>query len=202
MKIVFASHNQGKIRELQTLISESHLNWELIPQAELFVDNIPETGLTFVENALLKARHASQVTGLPAIADDSGLEVFALKGAPGIYSARYAGKNATSSANIAKLLEELRFVPEKNRRAAFQCVLVYLNYFDDPTPIISQGTWEGSILQAPQGEQGFGYDPIFFDPIQNSSAAELPLAIKNKISHRGKALNDLLAKMIKKVDQI
>jgi XTP/dITP diphosphohydrolase len=156
------------------------------------VPDADETGLTFVENAILKARNAAQHTGLPAIADDSGLEVDFLNGAPGIYSARYAGDGG-SAANNAKLLEALAGVPEAGRSARFQCLLVYLRHADDPTPIICQGTWEGWILEAPRGAAGFGYDPLFFVPTEGLSAAELPAERKNTLSHRGQALRCLLA---------
>jgi XTP/dITP diphosphohydrolase len=198
MKIVFASHNAGKIHELQALLAEFHI--DIIPQTDLNVSEVPETGLTFVENALIKARHACQATGLPAIADDSGLAVSALRGAPGIYSARYAGEKATSTDNIQKLLEQLKDVPDEERQASFHCVLVYLNTADDPTPLICHATWHGVILTNPQGKNGFGYDPVFFDMEQNQCAAELPLAIKNKISHRGKALRLLMKQLSEKIN--
>lgn len=191
MKIIFASSNQGKIRELQAMLAA--FNIDIIPQSELGVSDAAETGLTFVENALIKARHACEVTGLPAIADDSGLEVAALAGAPGIYSARYAGENAASQDNIKKLLQDL--ADKKNRQACFQCVLVFLTHATDPTPLICQGTWHGSILSAAAGEQGFGYDPIFFDSTQQCSAAQLSPDIKNRISHRGQALQSLMKKL-------
>lgn len=200
MKVVFASNNPGKVLELQALFNEAHLNWDVIPQSKFNVSDIAETGLTFVENALLKARHASRHTGLPAIADDSGLEVIALKGAPGIYSARYAGNNATANDNMAKLLDKLHSIPKENRQAAFQCALVYLRHPEDPTPIICQGTWHGFILDNPRGQDGFGYDPLFFDPKENCTAAELSLDIKNKISHRGKAFHALLEKIAQEKD--
>lgn len=193
MKIVFASNNQGKIHEMQTLFAG--LDLQLIKQSELGVDEVEETGLTFVENALLKARHAAKITGLPAIADDSGLIVNVLNGAPGIYSARYAGKNASSQHNIEKLLHELQQIPEEKRVAAFYCVLVFLNHPDDPTPLICDGTWHGRILTAPSGEKGFGYDPVFYDLQSRCAAAELPIEIKNRISHRGQALQSLLKKL-------
>lgn len=193
MKIVFASNNAGKIRELQSILKPLAL--EIIPQTILGVTEVEETGLTFVENALLKARHAAQHTGLPAIADDSGLEVNALNHAPGIYSARYAGKNASSQDNIKKLLNELHNVPDNKRQARFYCCLVYLSQVDDPTPIICEGTWSGLILKQPAGSDGFGYDPVFFDSNENCSAAELPLAKKNLLSHRGKALKCLIEKL-------
>lgn len=193
MKVVFASNNAGKIHELNVLLNEFDLS--IIPQSELGVEDVPETGLTFVENALIKARHACLKTGLPAIADDSGLIVEALHGAPGIRSARFAGERASAQDNIKKLLSELAFVPDEQREARFYCVLIYLSHAEDPTPLICQGSWEGVILKSPCGEKGFGYDPIFFDPKQNCSAAELPMNIKNQISHRGKALRSLLANM-------
>lgn len=193
MKIVFASTNAGKIRELQALLNDVDI--QVLPQNELGVTEIPETGLTFEENALIKARHACSETGLPAIADDSGLEVPVLQGAPGIYSARYAGKNATSTDNIKKLLQELKNISAENPEACFHCVLVYLRHADDPNPIICHGIWQGSILNAPRGEKGFGYDPVFFDSTYQCSAAELPLGVKNKISHRGKALHLLMEKL-------
>ncbi len=193
MKIVFASNNPGKIHELQALVK--NLNLKIIPQSELNVTAIEETGLTFVENALLKARHACRETGLPAIADDSGLEVAALNGAPGIYSARYAGPNATAKNNIEKLLSILKNIPEERRQANFHCSLVYLSHTTDPTPLICEGTWHGRILNMPQGNHGFGYDPIFYVPDQHCSAAELDLEVKNRFSHRGQALRMLVEKL-------
>jgi XTP/dITP diphosphohydrolase len=197
MKIVFASHNGGKIRELSALVQP--FNIEIIPQALLSVSEIPETGLTFVENALLKARHAALQTGLPAIADDSGLEVSALNGAPGIYSARFAGLKATAVDNNKKLLAALTNVPKAARAARYYCALVFLLHAEDPTPLICEGTWEGTILETPHGEQGFGYDPLFFDVNEQCSAAELPLAKKNQKSHRGQALRQLIAKLPEKL---
>jgi XTP/dITP diphosphohydrolase len=193
MKIVFASNNPGKTLELQTLLQE--FNLEIIPQTSLGVTEVAETGLTFVENAILKARNASHQTGLPAIADDSGLEVKALQGAPGIYSARYAGENANAKDNINKLLIELENIPDNQRQANFYCVLVFLTHPNDPTPIICEGSWDGFITKQPSGEMGFGYDPVFFDPQENASAAQLPLAKKNVISHRGKALRCLIERL-------
>ncbi len=190
MKIVLASSNAGKIKELSALLLP--LNIELIPQLALGVNDAEETGITFVENALLKARHAAAQTGLPAIADDSGLVVPALQGAPGIYSARYAGKKAESNDNIAKLLHELAQVPEENRQAYFFCCLTFLSHAQDPTPLICTGKWYGKILHETRGTQGFGYDPIFYLPDQGKTAAELPLEIKNTLSHRAIALNALL----------
>jgi XTP/dITP diphosphohydrolase len=195
MKIVFASNNSGKIQELQSLLHPWQI--QLIPQAELNVSEIAETGLTFIENALLKARHACQQTGLPAIGDDSGLEVPALKGAPGIYSARYAGEPSNAQNNIKKLLKVLENHPNEQRIAHFYCVLVFLRYPEDPTPLIGEGCWRGVITQEPLGEEGFGYDPIFFDPEENQSAAQLSLVKKNQISHRAQALKCLIDKLMR-----
>ncbi len=189
-KIVLASNNKGKVREFGEMLST--LNMEVVPQATFNIEDADETGLTFVENAIIKARHASAIAGLPAIADDSGLEVDFLKGAPGIYSARYSGEGATDEKNLLKLLEALKDVPEEKRTARFQCVLVYMQHENDPTPIICQGTWEGVILTEPQGENGFGYDPIFYVPTHKCSSAQLNAEEKNKLSHRGQALKMLL----------
>jgi len=190
-RIVLASNNAGKVREFNQLLAGSGL--EVIPQSEFQVEEIEETGLTFVENALLKARNAAQHTGLPAIADDSGLEVDALEGAPGIYSARYAGAGASDRQNLEKLLEALKGVDDENRSARFQCLMVYLHHPADPTPMIFQGTWEGRILRTPQGSNGFGYDPVFYVPEQQCSSAELESDLKNSLSHRGQALRQLIA---------
>ena len=189
-KIVLASNNKGKVREFGEMLST--LNMEVVPQAAFNIEDADETGLTFVENAIIKARHASAIAGLPAIADDSGLEVDFLNGAPGIYSARYSGEGATDEKNLLKLLEALKDVPEEKRTARFQCVLVYMRHAEDPTPLICQGTWEGIILTEPQGENGFGYDPIFYVPSHNCSSAQLAADEKNKLSHRGQALKKLL----------
>jgi len=189
--IVLASSNAGKLREFNQLLG--NLQLEIVPQSSFNVTDAEETGLTFVENAILKARNAAQHTGLPALADDSGLEVDALHGAPGIYSARYAGPKASDTENLEKLLALLKDVPEQKRGARFQCVLVYLRHALDPTPLICQGTWEGRILTAARGANGFGYDPVFFVPDHACSAAELPAETKNAQSHRGQALHQLLA---------
>lgn len=189
-RVVLASSNRGKVREFSELLSGQ--DKVVIPQSDFAVPDADETGLTFVENAILKARNASAHTDLPAIADDSGLEVDFLNGAPGIYSARYAGQGG-SEANNGKLLQALSAVETALRGARFQCVLVYLRHADDPTPIICQGTWEGRILTSPRGEAGFGYDPLFFVPEENCSAAELSAERKNELSHRGQALRCLLA---------
>ena len=186
MKIVLASNNAGKLTEFNRLLEGSGV--QAVAQAELGVTDIEETGLTFVENALLKARNAARVTGLPALADDSGLCVDALDGAPGLYSSRYAGPEGDAGRNITKLLEALRDVPDDRRTARFCCALVLLRHAEDPQPLIAEVSWEGRILHAPRGAGGFGYDPVFLDPENNLSAAELNPAIKNRISHRGRAL--------------
>jgi XTP/dITP diphosphohydrolase len=190
-RIVLASNNPGKVREFNQLLAGSE--FEVVPQSAFGVEEVEETGLTFVENAILKARNAAVHTGLPAIADDSGLEVDALEGAPGIYSARYAGVGASDQQNLEKLLEAIRDIPDTGRTARFQCLMVYLRHAGDPTPAIFQGTWEGRILHAPQGDNGFGYDPVFFVPDQGCSSAELAPDVKNRLSHRGQALRQLVA---------
>ena len=187
---VLASGNAGKVRELNALLAGFHA--QVIPQSVFAVAEAEETGLTFVENAILKARNASLHTGLPAIADDSGLEVDALNGAPGVRSARYAGPGAGDAANVAKLLVALADVPEAGRTARFQCAIVLLRRAEDPTPIVCQGTWEGRITTAPRGTSGFGYDPVFYVPTQGCTAAELPAEAKNALSHRGQALRALM----------
>ena len=189
--LVLASSNPGKVREINQMLGGLHL--AIVPQSDFKVIDAEETGLTFVENALLKARNATRHTGLPAIADDSGIEVDYLNGAPGIYSARYAGKNASDEQNLRRLLDDLVGIPEAERTARFQCLMVYLRHEFDPTPIICQGTWEGRILLEPRGANGFGYDPIFFVPTHNCSSAELPPEVKNKLSHRGQALRTLVS---------
>ncbi|NOY62922.1 MAG: RdgB/HAM1 family non-canonical purine NTP pyrophosphatase, partial [Gammaproteobacteria bacterium] len=168
------------------------LQIEVMPQSHWQVPEAEETGLTFVENAIIKARNAAHHTGLPAIADDSGIEVDALKGAPGIYSSRFAGVDATDKENVAHLLDALKALPDDQRSARFQCVLVYLEHENDPTPLIAQGSWEGTILHQPTGEGGFGYDPIFYVPTHQCTSAELPADEKNRISHRGQALQRLV----------
>jgi XTP/dITP diphosphohydrolase len=189
-RIVLASNNPGKVREFNQLFAG--LDLEVVPQSEYAVPEIEETGLSFVENALLKARNAAQHSGLPAIADDSGLEVDALNGAPGIYSARYAGKGASDEQNLKKLLADIKDVPDSKRAARFQCLLVHLRHALDPTPLICQGTWEGRILFEPRGTHGFGYDPVFFVPTHGCASAELPPEVKNSLSHRGQALRQLV----------
>lgn len=190
-KLVLATGNQGKVNELTSMLGD--LNIEVVAQSEFHVPEVPETGTTFIENAIIKARHAAKLTGLPAIADDSGLEVDALNGAPGIYSARFAGNNASDQDNIDKLLKVMN--GQSNRRARFWCVLVLMRHADDPTPLICQGTWEGEILTEQSGSNGFGYDPVFYVPEKNTSSAELDKATKNSLSHRGKALAQLLKQL-------
>lgn len=189
-RVVLASGNRGKVREINQILAG--LDIEVVPQTEFGVPEAEETGLTFVENAILKARNAAAHTGLPAIADDSGIEVDALKGAPGIYSARFAGPGASDQANLEKLLAELADTPEAARSARFQCLMVYMEHAGDPTPIICQGTWEGRIAFEPAGENGFGYDPVFYVPTHDCTAAQLPAEEKNRLSHRGQALTALL----------
>jgi XTP/dITP diphosphohydrolase len=190
-RVVLASSNPGKVREINAMLAGLHLT--VVPQSDFSVVEVEETGLTFVENALLKARNATRHTGLPAIADDSGIEVDALLGAPGIYSARYAGEGASDARNLEKLLADLRDVPEARRTARFVCLMVYLRHELDPTPIICQGSWEGRVLFEPRGAGGFGYDPVFFVPTHSCSSAELPPEVKNQLSHRGQALRALVA---------
>jgi len=185
-QIVLASNNQGKVREIGQMLAELQL--EVVPQSTFNIEDAEETGLTFVENAIIKARHASAEAGLPAIADDSGLEVDALNGAPGIYSARYAGKGASDEQNLQKLLNELENIHEAQRTARFQCLMVYMRHAQDPTPVICQGTWEGIITMEPRGDNGFGYDPVFFVPDQQCTSAQLAPKVKNQLSHRGQAL--------------
>ncbi len=185
--IVLASSNAGKIREIEALLP----NVSMLPQSQFVPTDAEETGLTFVENAIIKARHAAKHCKLPVLADDSGLAVDALQGAPGIYSARYAGIGASDQDNIVKLLFDLKDVPETKRTARFICVLVMLQHADDPVPLIAQGIWEGRILFQPKGKNGFGYDPIFYVPEHGCASAELPPELKNAISHRGQALRQL-----------
>ena len=186
-KIVLASNNPGKIREIQAIFNERLV----VPQSELAIPEANETGLTFVENAIIKARNAAYYSGLPAIADDSGLEVDALAGAPGVRSARYAGAGASDQRNLEKLLEEMTDIPDDQRTARFRCVIVYLRHEQDPCPLIAQGCWEGGILRSPRGSEGFGYDPVFLVPEEGRASAELRPERKNRLSHRGKALKDL-----------
>lgn len=192
-KVVLATGNPGKVRELADLLAAFGL--DIMAQTDLGVESAEETGLTFIENAILKARHAAQITGLPAIADDSGLAVDALGGAPGIYSARYAGEDASDQQNLEKLLVALQDVPDDRRQAQFHCVLVYLRHAADPTPLVFHGSWQGVITRAAVGSGGFGYDPIFRIPALGKTAAELSKDEKRAVSHRGKALTLLLDAM-------
>lgn len=192
-RVVFASNNAGKVREVAAMLAGHP--WELVPQSEYAVPSVAETGLSFVENAILKARHACEHTGLPAIADDSGIAVDALDGAPGIYSARYAGEDGDDAANNQRLLDELFDVPEEERTASFHCVLVAMRHATDPTPLICHGRWDGVIVDEPRGENGFGYDPLFLIPALGRTSAELDPQTKNELSHRGQALRALAASL-------
>lgn len=191
--LVLASGNKGKLAELQSLLADS--DFRLIAQSELGVEDAIEDGLSFIENALIKARHAARVTGKAAIADDSGLCVDALGGAPGIHSARFAGEHGNDAKNNALLLERLQQVPDDQRGAQFVCVLAMVRHADDPLPLICEGYWRGRILRQPQGDQGFGYDPLFLCPDQGASSAELERELKNRISHRARALQALLQRL-------
>jgi len=196
-KIVLATGNQGKVKELAHLLAEQSI--EIVPQSEFDVSEVAETGTTFVENAIIKARHAAKITGLPAIADDSGLEVDALSGAPGVYSARYAADitegEVTDDDNTNKLLTALANTPDELRTARFHCVLVYMKHENDPTPLICHGIWEGTISKSKQGEQGFGYDPVFWQDDLQMSSAQLSREVKNNLSHRGQALAKLVEEL-------
>lgn len=192
-KIVLASGNAGKVRELNHLLSLFDI--EIVPQTQFNIPEAIEDGLSFVENAIIKARHAAKLTGLPAIADDSGIEVDALNHAPGIYSARYSGEGANDQKNNEKMLRELTGVPEAQRTARYQCVLVFMRDGNDPMPVIAQGSLEGRILEVPRGTGGFGYDPLFWLPDQGCAAAEISLEEKNKISHRARAMQALVQQL-------
>ncbi len=196
-KIVLATGNQGKVKEMADLLSD--FGFEVHAQSEFNVSEVAETGTTFIENAIIKARHAAKETGLAAIADDSGLEIDYLKGAPGIYSARYYGEGATDKLNLEKVLTEMQGVPEEQRTARFHCVLVLMRHESDPTPLVCHGKWEGRILTEASGENGFGYDPIFFVPEEGCASAELEPVRKKQLSHRGKALNELFETLKLKV---
>jgi XTP/dITP diphosphohydrolase len=191
-KIILASNNKGKIREFNTMLDGLY---EVISMSDRQVKEVPETGLTFVENALIKARNASEQSGLPALADDSGIVVDALGGGPGIYSARYAGNHGDDEANTQKLLDQMHVIPEGERTARFWCAIVFVKHANDPTPIIIQRGWEGEILRKKVGENGFGYDPIFYVPTHDCASAELAPEIKNTLSHRGRALIALLKEL-------
>ncbi|EMK6670427.1 XTP/dITP diphosphatase [Vibrio fluvialis] len=188
-KIVLATGNQGKVREMADLLAD--FGFDVVAQSEFNVSEVAETGTTFIENAIIKARHAAKETGLPAIADDSGLEVDYLGGAPGVYSARYAGEDASDQQNLEKLLYAMKDVPEAQRSARFHCVLVLMRHENDPTPLVCHGKWEGRILTQAHGSNGFGYDPIFFVPEENCASAQLEPMRKKQLSHRGQALKKL-----------
>ena len=190
-KIVLASGNVGKLKEFADLFAPMDI--DIMPQSHFNVPEADETGLSFVENAIIKARQACELTGLPAIADDSGIEVDALQGAPGIYSARYSGIGASDSDNLNALLAALKNTPEAERTARYQCLLVYMRHASDPTPLICQGSWEGKLLTAPTGDGGFGYDPIFWVEETQCTAAELSSKAKHALSHRGKAMRQFMA---------
>ncbi|MGF1727838.1 XTP/dITP diphosphatase [Photobacterium nomapromontoriensis] len=190
-KLVLATGNQGKVKEMASLLAD--FGFDVVAQSDYNVSSVAETGTTFIENAIIKARHAAKETGLPAIADDSGLEVDYLKGAPGIYSARFAGENASDQANIDLLLQQMEGVPAEQRTARFHCVLVMMRHENDPTPLVCHGSWEGSILTECHGENGFGYDPIFWVEDDQCASAELAPARKKQLSHRGKALAQLFS---------
>ena len=193
MKVVLASNNPGKLRELDAVLRP--MGWELVAQGDLGVPEAEETGTTFEANALLKARHAAACTGLAALADDSGIEVDALDGRPGVYSARYAGPQCDDEANNRLLLQELEGVPEEQRSARYQCVIALVRTAEDPDPLIARGAWEGRILEAPQGHNGFGYDPLFYVPTHGCASAELEPDVKNALSHRGAALRALVERL-------
>lgn len=192
-QIILATGNKGKLKEFQQMLAE--YPFEIVPQSEFNVTEVDETGLTFVENAILKARHAARISGLPAIADDSGLEVDALKGAPGIYSARYAGAGASDQDNLDQLLKNIDDVSDGYRTARFQCVLVMMRHADDPTPLICQGTWEGTLLREPAGTNGFGYDPIFWLEDRQCTSAQLTPDVKGQLSHRGQAMKKMVEQL-------
>lgn len=192
-QVILASGNRGKLREIGAILSG--IGMELLPQSRFNVPVVDETGLTYVENAILKARAAAAVSGLPAIADDSGIEVDVLHGAPGIYSARFAGPGASDELNLRLLLERVAAKGVTGAAARYQCVIVYMRHATDPSPVIAQACWDGMIVPEPRGENGFGYDPIFFVPEHGCTSAELPPELKNRISHRAKALQDLLQKL-------
>jgi XTP/dITP diphosphohydrolase len=189
-KWVLATGNTGKVKEMSELLNSFSI--EVLPQSQFEVEDVPETGTTFVENAIIKARHAAKITGLPAIADDSGLEVDFLNGQPGIYSSRFSGENATDRENIDLLLSKLEGISADKRSARFQCVLVYMRHELDPTPIICQGTWHGTITESIEGKNGFGYDPVFWVESEQSTSAQLSKQRKGELSHRGQALNQLV----------
>ncbi len=195
-QLVLASGNPGKLRELSVILDD--LGYQLHAQSEFDVDEVPETGTTFVENAIIKARHAAAITGLPALADDSGIEVDALDGAPGVYSARFSGANADDAANNALLVEKLAAVPPEQRSARYRAVIVFMRHAGDPSPLICEGSWEGMIQLEPVGDGGFGYDPYFYLPDQGCTSAQLSADEKNRLSHRGAALQELKRKLVER----
>lgn len=192
-KLVLASGNRGKLSELDAILAP--LGWTVMPQMEWGIDEAVEDGLSFIENALIKARHASEHTGLPALGDDSGLVVDALNGGPGIFSARFAGPGADAAANNQKLLSEMAGVPESERGAHFYCAMALVRHADDPVPLLATGRWNGRVMESLSGDGGFGYDPLFWVPGQECSSAELPTRLKNQLSHRGQALAVLMDQM-------
>ena len=192
-RVVLASNNAGKVREISDMLAGLELQVE--SQSAFEVPEVAETGLTFVENAIIKARHASRLCKLPAIADDSGIEVMALDGRPGIYSARYAGTDASDRDNLDKLLDEVRQLPEDLRAARFVCVMVFLRHAEDPVPVVAEGVWNGVVTTEARGSNGFGYDPMFYVPTHDCTSAELPPEVKNRISHRGQALDRLVERL-------
>lgn len=198
-KTVIATGNSGKVREFEALLADFPI--QIVPQSEFNLPEAAETGSTFVENAIIKARHAAKLTGLPAIADDSGLAVDALDGQPGVYSSRYAGENASDSDNVNKLLGALQGVEASRRSARFLCVIVYMRSADDPTPLICQGEWQGAISEQAYGHGGFGYDPVFWLDSYAKTAAQLPVEVKNSISHRAFAMKLLMEKLSTKFNE-
>jgi XTP/dITP diphosphohydrolase len=197
MRLVLASGNPGKIRELTALLGPAGI--EVLPQSRWAVPECEETGLTFVENAILKARNAALHTGLPALADDSGIEVDALNGRPGIYSARYSGPEGDDASNNTKLLQALEGVPDARRTARFRCVMAFLNHPEDPSPIITEGSWEGQVAHAVVGQRGFGYDAVFYLPEHGCNAAELPDEVKNRLSHRAQAVQAMVGRLLRRL---
>lgn len=196
VQIVLATGNPGKAREFSRMLQGTGI--EIVPQSQFGIKPPVEDGTTFIENAIIKARHAAKYSSLPAIADDSGLEVDCLNGAPGVYSARFSGENATDEANLDLLLEKVRDVPQAQRTARYWCVLVLMRHADDPTPLVFQRSWNGEIISEKRGSNGFGYDPSFLVPLMGMTAAEMEPDLKNKISHRGQAMADMLPELIKR----
>ncbi|MBQ8708567.1 MAG: RdgB/HAM1 family non-canonical purine NTP pyrophosphatase [Succinivibrionaceae bacterium] len=192
-RIVLATGNMHKVKEIDAMLSQ--LSLTVVPQSDYKVTSAPETGTTFVENAIIKARNAAAQTGLPAIADDSGIEVDALNGAPGVYSSRFAGEEGNDRKNLLKLIDSIRSVPEDSRTCRYWCIMVYMRHQKDPTPVICQASWEGTLVTEPRGTNGFGYDPIFLIPEEGLTAAEISLEKKNSMSHRAKALSQLLERL-------